>query len=337
MAIGNGIGSSVGFAAESTFGSFATPSRWLEFMDENLDFNKVIAQGKGLRATGIMDASNRRVIAGSSAAGDINLEIPTKGLGLLLSMFFGASTLTQQGASAAWLQVHTLADLLGKSLTIQKGVPTTAGTVVPYTFLGCKGSKMELHSSIGQLVTGKFSFDAYDMITSQAYAAPSYPTTSLPLSFAGGSLMVGGSPVFSTTALATGGTPIAAVTDFGFTLDRALDASRFYFGGSGKKAEQIPGLALGKINLKADFVDTTFPVAFAADTPLSLVLTFVGQTIASTYKETLQLVIPAIRFNNELPKVNGPKIISLSIDGDILDDRVNSPIYLGYQSSDTAL
>lgn len=337
MAAPGGIGSSIGVAAESTYGTFITPARWFEFLDESFDYEKVIAQGEGLKGATPVNAANRRVIGTTAGSGDLNLEIPTKGLGLLLSMFMGASALTQQAATAAWLQVHTLTALLGKSLTIQKGVSSALGVVTPYTFLGCKGSKFELHASVGALVTGKFSFDAQDVVTSQSYAAPSYSPLSAGFVFAGGSIVVGGSPTFSTTALSTGGTALAQISDFSLMVDRALKNDRYYFNNSGKKAEPIDGKAKITIQMKADFIDTTLPAAYMADTDLSVVLTFVGATIASTYKETLQIVLPLVNFNGELPKINSAQIISMSVDGEVLDDRTNSPLYIGYQSSDTAL
>lgn len=337
MTAAGGLGSSVGFAPESTYGTYAVPTRWLEFLDESLDFNKVIADAQGLKQGRLVEPGNRSVIATSDAAGDIHLEIPTKGLGLLMSMFMGANTITQQAATAAWLQVHTLADLLGKSATIQKGVSSALGVVTPYTFLGCKGSKFDIQASVGKIVTGKFTFDAQDMVISQSYAAPSYIASPNNFVFSGGQIIVGGSPSFSTAALSAGGTPVAAITDFSLSVDRVLETGRYYFNNAGKKAEPVSGVPIIGISLKADYIDTTFPAAHQADSSLSVVLTFTGATIASTYKETLQIVLPLVKFRGELPKVNGPKIVPLSLTGKAYDDATNQPLYIGYQSSDTAI
>jgi hypothetical protein len=337
LSIPGGLGSSISIATESTYGTFATPTRSFEFLDETMDYSKVIAQGAGIKQGALFEFANRRAVGTSDGGGDLHLEIPTKGLGLLLSMFMGASTLTQQAATAAWLQVHTPADLLGKFFTVQKGVAQADGTVVPYSFVGCKGSKFELGASAGQLLTGKFTIDAQDVQIAPAYAAPTYLPTANVLSFAGGSIVVGGTPTYSTTALATGGTALAGITDFSLVVDRQLEAGEYYFNNSGKKAEPKTGRIKGTVAIKADFIDTTFANAHLTDGGLAIVLNFVGQTIATTYKETLQIVIPMVKFNGELPKVNGPKIVNLSINGNILDDRTNVPLYIGYQSSDTAL
>lgn len=337
MTSAGGLGSSIGMGAETTYGTYAVPTRWFEFMDENLDFNKVIADAQGIKQGRLVASGNRSVIGTSDGAGDMHIEIPTKGLGLPLSMFMGVNTLTQQAATAAWLQVHTLADLLGKSATIQKGVSSALGVVTPYSFLGCKGSKFDIQASIAKFVTGKFTFDAMDVVTSQAYAAPSYIANPNNFVFSGGAIIAGGAPTFSTTALSTGGTPVAAITDFSLSVDRALETGRYYFNNAGKKAEPINGIPNIAISVKADYIDTTFTAAHLADTSLSVVLTFTGQTIATIYKETLQIVIPLVKFRGELPKVSGPKIVSLSLTGKGYDDGTNSPLYIGYQSSDTAI
>lgn len=332
-----GLGSSIGFAPETTYGTYAVPTRWLEFMDDSLDFNKVIADAQGLKQGRLVEPGNRSVIGTSDALGDIHLEIPTKSLGLLLSMFMGANTLTQQGVTTAWLQVHTLADLLGKSATIQKGVASALGVVTPYSFLGCKGSKFDIQASVAKFVTGKFTFDAMDVVTAQSYAAPTYVPNPNNFVFTGGTINVGGTPTFSTTALSTGGTPVAAISDFTLSVDRVLETGRYYFNNAGKKAEPVSGIPSITLAVKADYIDTTFTAAHLADTSLSVVLTFVGATIATTYKETLQIVLPLVKFRGELPKINGPKIVPLSLTGKAYDDGTNSPLYIGYQSSDTAI
>lgn len=337
MTAAGGLGSSIGMGVESTYGTYAVPTRWFEFMDENLDFNKVIADAQGIKQGRLVEPGNRSVIGTSDGAGDMHIEIPTKGFGLLLSMFMGVNTLTQQAATAAWLQIHTLADLLGKSATIQKGVSSALGVVTPYTFYGCKGSKFDLQASVGKFVTGKFTFDAQNVDTVQSYAAPSYIANPNNFVFAGGSIVAGGAPTFSTTALSSGGTAIAAISNFSLSVDRALETGRYYFNNAGKKAEPINGIPNIGISVKADYIDTTFTAAHLADTSLSVVLTFVGATIASTYKETLQIVIPLVKFRGELPKVAGPKIVNLSLTGKGYDDGTNSALYIGYQSSDTAI
>ena len=52
MAIGSGIGSQLGIAAETTFNTNVTVTRFYEFTNENLKFNKKVAVGMGLRAGG---------------------------------------------------------------------------------------------------------------------------------------------------------------------------------------------------------------------------------------------------------------------------------------------
>jgi hypothetical protein len=52
---------SVGFVAETTYKTGVTVSRWVEYLDESLDWNKNIKQGKGLRVGSRVARSARRV------------------------------------------------------------------------------------------------------------------------------------------------------------------------------------------------------------------------------------------------------------------------------------
>ena len=48
--IGSGIGSSVGFVSEASWGTFATPIKWLEHESESLEWKPKRMRGKGLGA-----------------------------------------------------------------------------------------------------------------------------------------------------------------------------------------------------------------------------------------------------------------------------------------------
>ena len=50
------------FAQEATYKTFVTPTRALEYVDESLDWNKNIKQGRGLKAGRRVARSGRRAI-----------------------------------------------------------------------------------------------------------------------------------------------------------------------------------------------------------------------------------------------------------------------------------
>jgi hypothetical protein len=69
---------------------------------------------------------------------------------------------------------------------------------------------------------------------------------------------------------------------------------------------------------------------------MCLVLTFTGAAL-STGVETLQVVIPEIKFDSELPKTNGTDLIIQGMKFQGLENLTNPLVYVATRTSDTAL
>ena len=195
--------------------------------------------------------------------------------------------------------------MTGKSLTIQKGVPNTAGTVVPFTYNGCKIAGWELACEVDGILTLTLTIDGWSETTATALATPSYSTTSKVFHFAQGVLVLGGT--VSTTggvASLTGGTTVAAVTGATITGDNAMKTDRYFFGGAGQKAEQIRNGRMAVTgSLDAEFTSAAAIYdTFAADTATAMRLTFTSTSPAAT----LEVLMPAIYFDGSTPQVARP-------------------------------
>lgn len=327
MAIGSGIGAQLGIVAETTFNTLVTVSRFLEFTSENIQYNKKTVVGQGLRAGGKVPRSQRRVVATTDASGDIMLDLPTRGLGLLLSFATGTTASVVTTTTGVYAYTFTLADLLGKSFTTQIGVPQYGGTVTPKTFGGCKVTSWELSAPQGGIVTGKFNIDAASTTTGTSLASASYASAATNNLFN-----------FSQGAITRNASSIANVKDFTLTVDNALKTDRFNFGASGIKSEQvIAGFRKISGKMNVEFSDTNLLSDFLADTTTSLVLTFTGATIALGQKELLTITIPAVKFNADTPNVSGPGVIDLAMTFEAYDDGTNEPLTILYQTADSAL
>ena len=81
---------SLGFGVEATYGTGVTPTRWVEYLDESLDYRKNMKQGMGLRAGSRVARSGRRVVPTHDGGGDITMEATSKGMGLLWQACMGA-------------------------------------------------------------------------------------------------------------------------------------------------------------------------------------------------------------------------------------------------------
>ena len=327
---------SIGRATESTFRTYAAPTRFLEFTDESLGWKPNVKQGQGLRTGARLARSGRRTVPTADGGGDFSVELASKGLGLLWNGLFGAGTSTLVGGTT-YQQVFTLADTQ-PSLTIQKGLPQVGGTVDAYSFLGCTVDGIEFDFPNGDICTAKVSVDAADLTTAQSYAAPSYPAAPVNLfHFAGGTVSTGTLTAPTATALASAVTATANVRSGNVQISRNVVKDRFTFGGAGRKSQQKPGVPTVSGKLEIEYDQSTYRDAILNDTGVCVVLTFTAGAL-STGLETFQLVLPEIRFNGELPKANGGDIIVQSLDFDALDNLTAAqPIWLVTRTADTAL
>ncbi|MFJ8791397.1 phage tail tube protein [Streptomyces sp. NPDC102462] len=328
MAIGSGLGAQMGIAAESTYGTFVAPTRFIEFTKESLALKKTTAQSAGIASGRLLPLSSRRVVTRREGSGSVDLEIANKGMGLLLQAWMGTTvTPVQQATTPAYLQTHTLASVAGKSLTIQKGVPLTSGAVTDKTFVGCKVTSGELSCGVGEMLTGTFEFDAKDCDESQVLAAASYSNMS-PFHFGQMALKTG---VFGSEAALDG------IRKVSVKIERPQDVERFYANQSALKKEPIENDQV-KITgtLETDYTATTLDDLHTSDGATSLVWEFVGPNIASTYFETFRVTLPAVKLDEGPPVVDGFGVVKPSFTFTGLYDGTNQP-KIEYLSTDTTV
>jgi hypothetical protein len=333
---------SIGFKEQVDFATQIVVDRFLEFTDETFDFERSYYQGAGMRPGSRAPRSPRKSLVSDGAAGDIGLEVPSKGLGALLRLLFGVSTSTLV-TTGVYQQLFTLTktDFLPVA-TMQVGIPRLgANTVDTFTMVSAFATQFGLALGNADVLKLTSSWRAKQLLLDTAYATPSYPSSVDLLSFVGASLKIGGSVTPpTTTALASGGTPVGDVTDFSINIDQGLDDGGRYIGGAGKLGR--PG-AVGQAaitgSLTADYDAVVFRDAIAAGTGLALVARFEGPVeIASGYKATLEVTCPDIRFEGELPKSNGGGVIQQTLPFTAYDNLVAAePIYVATRTTDSAL
>lgn len=322
---------SIGFVPEVTYKTFLTPTRFLEFTDESLQWNKDVKQGAGLRVGGRVARSGRRVVPTAAGEGDFTVELPTKGMGLLwqAAMGTGSSSLV---SGSLYQQVFTLGDA-PNSLTLQKGIPRVDGTVDAYSFLGAMISEFEIEAGNGEIATANFSVDAGDLSTAQAYATPSYANPSL-FHFAQGVVAVNGTLTAPTsTALASVASAAAAsVRSFSVQVSHNLAGDRYNFGGAGRKDKPVVGLREISGRVTVEYTSNTLRDAFLNDSSVGLLVTLTSGT------DAFQVVLPEVRLDGDLPEVNDGELITVDHDFTVLDNLTSAqPIWLISRTADTAL
>lgn len=334
------VDASIGIGTEITYGTAVTPTRFYEFTGETFDYELTKTQGAGMRTGSRLARAGRRVITKFGGGGKLDLEVTSKGMGLLWQAALGTGTSTLVGGTGTTYQQNFTFGDLPSSLTIQKGVIAAddAGTVQAYTFKGCLVDSWDLSADMGDIVKASFTFDARDMATATAYTSPTYPTAPSLFHFAQGAIAIGGTVTApTTTALATGGTAVANIRSFSLNGSNGLDKGRYCFGAAGLKSRPLRGERKLSGKLVAELTDATLRDAVIADTSLAVVLTFTSAEALSTGTAQLQVVLSDVKFSGNMPKADNA-LQTLALDFDAFDNLTAAqPIYIVHRTADTAL
>lgn len=306
------------------YGTRAAPSRFFELtgVPFGYDVNHYESQGLGGGPW-----RKRRVQTTQGGDGSLPMEVPTAGFGFFLDLLHaGAPTVVQQGATTAYLQTHTLAAAPTKSATIQvQTPPVNTATLVPLDYLGVTMSGVAFAWEPAEVLTAEFTAVTRQLVTDQTLATYVAPATSGLLSFKGGSISIGGTPV----ADVTGGGSLAINWD--------LRTDAFALGTSGLMSKPIPnGLPSAGGSFTVDFNDLSHYNRVVNDTLADVVLLFEGATIASTYKEQLKVTIPNCGFDSAPPTVDGPGPVTEEITF-VNASAAGAPPVVEYQSADIAI
>ena len=324
------LADSLGFAPETTYGTYVAPSKFPQGMlKADPKYNPTRVQGKGLAGGRLLDLDDQYVEVGKDASGSVELEVHSKSFGLILQHLMGGSAVpVQQAATTAYLQTHVLGSTLGKSLTVQAGISQAGGLVRPYTFLGAKIKSAEFSCGVDDLLTCKVEVNARDLTEAQTLAAPSYLTGVRPFSFIDMGFKLG---TFGAEAAVQG------VTKMVVKIERPLYDGR-YANNAGLKSEPIVNDVLSVSGtIDADFLDkTVFVDRFIANTGTSLVWEFVGPIIASTFAQTFRIRLPRVRFAGDTPTIDGADVTKVSIPFEAKFDGTNYPS-IEYMSTDVAV
>lgn len=303
MSIGSGLAHSFGFSAETTYGTYVAPTKWVEVESTGIKKVKNTYQGGSMAAGRHVRLGSRRYVTSQAGAGPVKLQVPSKGIGLLLQALMGGTvTPAQQAATAAYLATFPLADPFGNKLTMQGGVPDLAGTVRPYTFLGCKVLAIEFTCGIDEPLMATVEVDCRKVSEVETLASPSYSSTNC-FHFAQSAVKLG---TYDSEAVVDG------IRKMTVRIERKSRTDRFYHGNAGLKSEPIVNdYTMISGTVEADYLDkTVFADRFAGDTATALDWVFTGPNIESTYDETFRIRVPQIFFNGDTPTVDGPDVVS---------------------------
>jgi hypothetical protein len=258
---GAGISAQAGFAVESTAGTFATPTKFLELVSEDVRAPTNVITRTGIRA-------GRRTMHGSVVVGhNVNgpLTVPLTA-NTLPTLFRAALGGVSTSGSGPYTHVITPGTLTDDTLTLQVGRPRGSSTTVDVANnLGCSVDGFNFTASVGDTNQQNITFDITGMQreTSSALASASYASGSGGFYWTQASVSVGGSA--------------RDVTSFGITYANNLrkDYKTISATAAGRsRLARENGKRTITGTLSCDYDATTLRDAVAAGTNLAFSATF---------------------------------------------------------------
>lgn len=339
------LDSSIGIKKEATYGVAVVPTVFPEFLSETFEWKPSYMTSKGLKQGSRVTRGERRILGKNWVEGDLELEAVSRGLGVFWEALMGSATSTIIGAGPAYQHNFTLTNTDPfPSYTIQKGIPLlNGGAVQAHTFAGAVCTRGTITAGEGEIVKLRSSWNAKSVDTSTAYTPPVYINTGQePFTYWQGDIKLGTTAVTmpTTTALATGaGASSVNIKDFSLTVDNKLDTNGFTFGSGGKQGRR-PHLGYTEITgkLTAEFDSVTLRDWYLNNTGIALIATFTGATLLQTgVYNTLQIVIPSIKLDGELPKAVTDGVVTQDVGFTVVDNGTQTPLTVVIRSNDTAL
>lgn len=320
------------WAPESVaYGTVGTVWRALEFLSAPLKFDKKVVQGKGLRVGRRVAASARRYVVTVGGSMTHEYEATTRGTGLLWATMMGASTSTLVSAGL-YQQVFTFGGS-PTPLSVKQSLPqVTATTWGVFSAVGGMCKSFEIDQPNADLVKIKSDWDFQTITgTTAGSLSPTYPAAGNLLAFDDASISTGALTAPTATALASMPTPIS-IRALNIKVDNSLDVGRLNTTGGGKKSKPVPGepKISGKFTIEYDA--TTYTDLILNDGAVSLMGSWTNGT------DVLQVVLPEIKINGDLPAPNAGELITHDCSFEGLDNLTAAqPLWIVQRTADVAI
>lgn len=317
----------IGVKSEVSYATALTVDKFYEFDSESIgdDFRRT--QGDPLRTGGAgVIRSDRFTPYYGGANGTVSLAVMTKGFGWWLTHMLGSLATTGPAETAVYTHTGTLGDLQGDSFTLQVNRPfNPSGTAQAFTFSGGKVPSWTLSNTAEENLMAELTCDFASATTATALATASYPTAMENLTWAGGTISIGGSAY--------------DVTDFSVSGDNGMNLDRRHIRANTAKKEPTTGRREVTWSLSADFDSLAqrnrAASATRAGALAAISATWNGPTLlGTTLYPSLTVDIAAARFDEWSGAVEGADAINQSLSGVGLYDGTSSAVSITYKSAD---
>ena len=205
-----GMTAQIGYVAETTYGTSPSLSgaRFLPLISEDLALENDRIESEGIVTGSYVLESEQWAPGIDMVGGEIQHELYQQGCGVLFNNMFGSATSSATGGIAT--HTFTPGDLTGQGLTIQVGRPMSNGTVVPYTYAGCKVAEFEISLAAGEFAQLGLTILGQTETDGIALQAATFLTgAKRPFIFSSGSITISGSSVCVREATIAGNNNLA--------------------------------------------------------------------------------------------------------------------------------
>lgn len=327
---GTGLSAQFGIATETSYATYAAPTRFLPITTDGESIADQIEQiDIAELGPSIFRRSTLYRTYQAGASGDVTFYVYHKGSGLLFLHCLGAVATDQPDATNKPNEYRHVFSPSGNgkrglSATVQVGRPRRDdGVVVPHTYLGGKVTKFELSCAAGEALKLSTTWDFAKFDHSFPLASASFPS-GIPLTFADASIVV--------NALTL------PVKEFKLSFDWSLETDAWTFGA--KKVEpvlsDVPTIEGSFTTWYTSQLESVLS-AFRAGSVIGP-LTFTAQWgeidagKSNPYKVTVS--VPALAITGDAPQVGGAGPIEVTMNFVALASETFAPVTVTYNTSD---
>lgn len=335
MAVGSGLGSQIGFAPETTYGTAETPSTWLEARSAGLELQVEHMMSEALRTGLKVQRSDRYVVNKKGVSGEVELDVTSNNMARFLRhcMNDDRAFSTTKTGSNPYTYTYEIGDPAScPSMTLQVGVADIGGTVRRMDATGCFVSEFSLTNSVDEILQLSATIDGRDMVPSaSSVTSASYATGTEPLAFNGGTVSLDGTT-----------TPVRS---FEVSVAHGIDLERYQINSTTLKSRPIRNamteitgtveLEFGQGTSATTWGTSSLVDKYRAGTTIAVAASWTGSTaITGTDYPSLAVNLDSCLITNCTPVIDGPEVIILSCEFMALDNASDPPIELVYVSSE---
>jgi hypothetical protein len=328
-----------GIKKETTYGTAVTVDRFYPWVGSDVEGSW---DNRRRTAEGLVGGGGRRAVLGSrsflpTGMGMIKtkVELDSKGLGVLLDLALGVSTVTAI-TGGSQMNFHTgLSTGFLNSATIQVVKVMNTGTEYVETYRGCTAKKVTIEQPLESIPTAEIEWDALGITTVTAAATPAFPANTTMFDSSNAAGFLGGAWTAPTSnTLGTVGTAFADIKSWKLEIEQNLDVERWVLGGRNRPIAGVPAYTF---EADAEFNAVTIPDLVLSGSRFPFACTWTTtETLGAGFTQ-LQVAVPQMGLVGDLAKVTIGETRGVAIKGEVTNNGTDRDIYVVYRTTDVAL